>query len=83
VAQDRYQRLIDLQYAIAHEINQRLVGETVSLLSEGPSKKDRGSATARTRTNKIVHVAGDHGAGTFLEARLTRATPHYLVGEPV
>jgi hypothetical protein len=37
-------------------------------------------ATARTRTNKVVHVPGEHAPGTFLQARLERAAPSHLMG---
>ena len=83
VASERFSRLAELQRDISLEKNQALVGATVEVLSEGPSRKDPGMITARTRTNKVVHVPGTHPSGTFLEARLEHAAPSHLVGTAV
>ena len=80
VAQERYERLIALQNRVSLESNQADVGSTVEILIEGPSRKDPDLLTARTRTNKVVHAAGDHAPGTFLTARIDRAAPHHLLG---
>ena len=40
-------------------------------------------ATARTRTNKVVHLPGAFPPGTFLSARLERAAPSHLMGRAV
>jgi tRNA A37 methylthiotransferase MiaB len=34
----------------------------------------------RTRTNKVVNLAGDHRPGEFVTARIDRAHPHHLSG---
>jgi tRNA-2-methylthio-N6-dimethylallyladenosine synthase len=80
VASERFGRLAELQRRISLEKNQALVGSTVEVLSEGPSRKDPGMITARTRTNKVVHLPGVHPSGTFLTARLDHAAPSHLVG---
>ena len=82
VIQDRYQRLVDLQTSIGLEINEALVGESVEVLVEGPSKTDAAMRSGRTRTNKLVHFPGAAEAGTMAQVRLTRAAPHFLIGEP-
>ena len=83
VASERFSRLAELQREISLQKNQALVGATVEVLSEGPSRKDPALITARTRTNKVVHVPGTHPSGTFLEARLEHAAPSHLVGTAV
>ena len=82
VIQDRYRRLGQLQESIGLERNQNLIGETVELLLDGPSKKDPHRKSGRTRTNKLVHLVTDQPAGSFVKARLVEATPYFLMGEP-
>jgi tRNA-2-methylthio-N6-dimethylallyladenosine synthase len=83
VATERFGRLADLQRQVSLEKNRTLIGATVEVLSEGPSRKDPGMITARTRTNKVVHVAGEYPAGAFLHAHIAQAAPSHLVGSPV
>ena len=83
VVQERFDRLVALQNEITFERNRAQVGRVESVMVEGPSKRDPAIATTRTRGNRIVHVPGVWDAGSFLEARITRAAPHYLEGEPV
>ena len=84
VVQERFDRLVELQEQISLERSAELIGRTVEVLTEGRSKKDAARITARTRTNKIVHVSGnDLSAGRFMDARITGAHPHYLDGVPV
>jgi tRNA A37 methylthiotransferase MiaB len=54
----------------------------LEVLGEGASKRE-GMATMRSRTGKLVHVAGDHQAGSFLQVRIVSAAQHHLVGAPV
>jgi len=82
VVQERFERLVSLQTHISQERNEKVVGETVEILIEGPSKKDRAKLSGRTRTNKIVHCLGDGAEeGAFRTARVTGAHPHFLDGE--
>jgi tRNA-2-methylthio-N6-dimethylallyladenosine synthase len=80
VVQERYQRLVELQTAIGLEANQALVGSTVEVLVEGPSKTDPAMRSGRTRTNKLVHFPGATAPGTFVEVGIERASPHFLIG---
>jgi tRNA-2-methylthio-N6-dimethylallyladenosine synthase len=59
VRHERLERLIDHQLEITRQINQRMVGQTVEVLVEGPSKRDEAELMGRTRTNKGVIFAGD------------------------
>jgi tRNA-2-methylthio-N6-dimethylallyladenosine synthase len=83
VAQERFDRLADLQRRISLERNEALVGCSVEILTEGPSRKDPGVATARTRTNKVVHVPGALAPGRFLQAVVEHAAPSHLLGRSV
>ncbi|HEY7823902.1 MAG TPA: TRAM domain-containing protein, partial [Acidimicrobiia bacterium] len=83
VIQERFERLVDTQNRISGERNAAMVGQTVEVLSEGPSKKNPEVATTRTRTGKVVHVDGRHPSGTFLDVHLESAAMHHLVGIPV
>jgi tRNA-2-methylthio-N6-dimethylallyladenosine synthase len=82
VVQERFERLVETQERISLERNRELVGRTVEVLVEQTgSRKDPDRATARTRTNKIMHLerAGLE-AGRLVEAVATVAHPHYLEG---
>ena len=78
VVQERFERLVELQEGISLAHNEALVGSRVELLVEGEGRK--GGAQGRTRTNKVVHVAGSHVPGTFLDAEIVSAHPHHLSG---
>ncbi len=82
VVQERFDRLVAAQTRIAGERAAEQVGRTLEVLVEGAGK--RGDSTqSRTRTNRIVHLRTLHEPGTFLEARITSAAAHHLVGEDV
>jgi tRNA-2-methylthio-N6-dimethylallyladenosine synthase len=82
VVQERYDRLASLQERISFECNQAVVGRTEELLVEGPSKKDPGKLTGRTRGNKLVHFpGGDIEEGSFVRARIVAARTHFLEGD--
>jgi tRNA-2-methylthio-N6-dimethylallyladenosine synthase len=81
VVQDRFDRLVALQESISLERMRGLVGQAVEVLVEGVGRK--GGVQGRTRTNKVVHLPGDHAPGTFLQARIVSAHPHHLTGELV
>jgi tRNA-2-methylthio-N6-dimethylallyladenosine synthase len=83
VIQERFNRLVETQNRISGELNQEMVGVTVEVLSEGPSKKNPEAATTRTRTGKVVHVDGLHPTGSFLDVRVDSAAMHHLLGTPI
>ncbi len=80
VVQERFERLTELQAAITYEKNVEQIGKVVSVMVEGPSKKDPSVVTTRTRGNRIVHIDGTWEPGTFLEVTVTRAAAYYLQG---
>src|SRR5437660_3472001 len=84
VVQERFDRLLAAQERISLERNRAQVGARTEVLVEGPSKKEPGKATGRTRTNKLVHFPNPDGSlleGAFAEVRVTGAAPHHLDGE--
>jgi tRNA-2-methylthio-N6-dimethylallyladenosine synthase len=82
VVQERFDRLVDLQSAATLRANRAQVGTVQEVLVEGGGKRG-GSTQARTRTNRIVHVAQALPPGTFVDARITSAAAHHLSGEVV
>ena len=83
VVGERYERLVEVQERVSLEKNREKVGRSYEVLVEGTSKKDHSRVTARTRTNKIVHVPGDWlRAGDFVDVVITGAHPHHLDGVP-
>ncbi|HEX2296150.1 MAG TPA: tRNA (N6-isopentenyl adenosine(37)-C2)-methylthiotransferase MiaB [Actinomycetota bacterium] len=82
VVQERYDRLVELQDSISLSKNRAEVGRVAEVLVEGPSKKDPGRLTGRTRTNKLVHFPSDGAEeGSFRTVGITAAHPHFLTGE--
>ena len=81
VVQARFDRLVALQQEISLERMREQVGTTVEILVEGTGRKGR--LQGRTRTNRVVHLDGDHAPGTFLDTRIVAARPHHLEGELV
>lgn len=81
VVAERFARLVEMQERISLERNLDLLGRRIEVLVEGPSKKDSARVSARTRTNKIVHLAaGGLTPGTFVDAIVTAGHPHHLDG---
>ena len=83
VVQERFERLVELQNEISYQSNQAMVDRIEEVLVEGPSKKDPGVVTARTRGNRPVHAPGEYDAGTYLRMEITKAASHYLLGTVV
>jgi tRNA-2-methylthio-N6-dimethylallyladenosine synthase len=81
VVQERFERLVALQEEISLQRMREQVGSTAEILVEGTGRKGR--AQGRTRTNRLVHLDGDHGPGDFVEVEIVGAHPHHLDGEPL
>src|SRR6266404_3793739 len=76
--------LLDVVNESARRSNERLVGRTFEVLSEGPSKTNSSRLMGRTRANKIVLFEGaDDLVGTLFVVRIERATGFSLYGTPV
>ena len=83
VVAERFQRLHTVVERTALARHQARVGRMEEVLVEGPSKRDPAAITGRTRQNKLVHFAADipPAPGTFVDARVVGAAPHFLRGE--
>jgi tRNA-2-methylthio-N6-dimethylallyladenosine synthase len=81
VVQERFERLVALQEAISLERMREQIGTSVEVLVEGTGRKGR--VQGRTRTNRVVHVDGEHRPGSFLQVQIVGAHPHHLDGELV
>jgi tRNA-2-methylthio-N6-dimethylallyladenosine synthase len=82
---EKRRRLIELQSLQdrhTQEKNDRLVGKTVEVLVEGPSRNTSRDVMGRTRTNKIVNfTGGDNLVGRTVRVRIVEAFLHSLRGE--
>ena len=82
-AADRYRRLRQVVERSSLLANQARVGLTEEAVVEGPSKKDPGVLTGRTRRNTLVHFAPTRPVrvGGYVTVRVTDAGVHHLRGE--
>ncbi len=81
VSRRRFERLWELQNQINAEKSQAVVGRVVEVLVEGPSKSDPSLLTGRSRSNRLVHFAGEEElTGRFVTLRITAAGRHSLRG---
>ncbi|MCX7868558.1 MAG: MiaB/RimO family radical SAM methylthiotransferase, partial [Terrimicrobiaceae bacterium] len=82
--EERNQRLLErVNFHAARKLS-ALVGSTVEVLCEGPSRTTPERLTGRTRTNKIaVFEGGAHRAGQLLDVTVRRASPTTLYAEIV
>src|SRR3954452_9095447 len=78
VAQERMQRLVDVVERNGTRKHQARVGRAELVLVEGPSKKDAGMWSGRTRQNKLVHFPPLDGirAGDTVDVKISDAAPH-------
>jgi len=82
--EQRNRDLLDIVNRSAVRINQHLVGRTLEVLCEGPSKTNPSRLMGRTRTNKIVVFEGSNDfPGTLVNVRIEHATGFSLYGTPV
>jgi tRNA-2-methylthio-N6-dimethylallyladenosine synthase len=84
VKEERNQSLLELINGIAQRPYQKLVGQRVQILVEGPSKRNPARLMGRTRCNKIVVFEGaDRHRGQLLDVKIIRAGSFTLYGDPV
>jgi tRNA-2-methylthio-N6-dimethylallyladenosine synthase len=81
---DRFDRLKVVIERSALARNLARVGRVEQVVVEGPSKKDSGVLSGRTRQGKLVHFPpekfGSISPGTFVNVRVEHAAPHHLAG---
>jgi tRNA-2-methylthio-N6-dimethylallyladenosine synthase len=82
VAAERFQRLRVVVERSALLKHQARIGRVEEVIVEGPSKKNPGVISGRTRQNKLVHFANAQPirAGSYATVEITEAAPHHLVG---
>jgi tRNA-2-methylthio-N6-dimethylallyladenosine synthase len=93
VAQERYERLVEVVNEIAWRENQRFEGQTVEVLvAHGEGRKDAATErlSGRARDNRLVHFAPgpvDRWGGSpirpgdLVTVEITHAAPHHLVSD--
>jgi len=84
VKEARNQDLLAVLDEIAARKGRALLGQTVEILVEGPSKTNDARLSGRTRTNKIVIFEGDdRHRGQLLPVKITETTGFTHYGDPV
>jgi tRNA-2-methylthio-N6-dimethylallyladenosine synthase len=81
VMADRYQRLHLIVERAALRKHEARIGRIEEVLVEGPSKKNEGIISGRTRQNKLVHFEAKLSAGSKALVEITGASRHFLRGE--
>jgi tRNA-2-methylthio-N6-dimethylallyladenosine synthase len=82
VKAERLARLFALSERLIGEHLSRLVGRSLKVLVEGPSKSRPENATGRSERNEIVHIegAGNDRVGEIVEVEIVEAYKHSLLG---
>ncbi|MSR67191.1 MAG: tRNA (N6-isopentenyl adenosine(37)-C2)-methylthiotransferase MiaB [Pedosphaera sp.] len=79
----RNHALLALLGKIVSARNEAMVGQTMPILVEGVSKRNKSRMFGRTRTNKVVVFPGsERHQGQLLDVRITRASITTLYGDP-
>jgi tRNA-2-methylthio-N6-dimethylallyladenosine synthase len=82
--EERNQDLLRLVNASTRRAGERLVGQYVEVLCEGPSKTNSARLMGRTRTNKIVVFEGDNELiGELVDVQIERSNGFSLWGTPL
>jgi len=85
VKKERLQQLMDAQNEISLRLNEKLTGETVTVMVEGPSKNDENRLMGRTATNKIIlwdkQGTADEEIGKLAKIKITTAQTWILKGQ--
>ncbi len=75
---ERLRRVIERSAALK---NQQRIGRVEEVVIEGPSKRNPGVISGRTRQNKLIHFEAGIRAGSLAHVVVTEAKSHYLLGE--
>ena len=87
VINERHRQFMEVNREVLFNANDKLVGQTVRLLVEGPSQDPKYPTTARTHADApeidcAAMLKGRHEPGTLLNARVVRSTGYDLLCEP-
>jgi tRNA-2-methylthio-N6-dimethylallyladenosine synthase len=81
VKEERNHDLLEVVNESARRAHERMVGQNVEVLCEGPSKTNASRLMGRTRTNKIVVFEGeDNLIGGLVDLRIERSNGFSLCG---
>lgn len=81
VANERFQRLLNVVSRISAEQAEKLTGETVTVLCE-EYKQETGTVTGRLDNNLLVHFPGDESMlGTLINVHLAECKGFYFFGD--
>jgi tRNA-2-methylthio-N6-dimethylallyladenosine synthase len=84
IKERRNHDLLEVVNESARSINERLVGRTLEVLCQGPSKTNPSRLMGRTRTNKIVLFEGsEEFVGALVDVQIERASGFSLYGTQV
>jgi ribosomal protein S12 methylthiotransferase len=84
--QRRYNELMEIQQAIAHENNRALLGKKLTVLVEGVSRESdlllqgRWYGQAQEIDGVVLINDGDASPGQYVEVEISEALPYDLVG---
>ncbi len=83
IAGERFDRLKHVVERSALLKHRERIGRTEEVLVEGPSRKNPGITTGRTRQHKLVHFPSPVPlrAGAYVLVNIVSAAPHHLGGE--
>jgi tRNA-2-methylthio-N6-dimethylallyladenosine synthase len=84
IKERRNHDLLEVVNESARRINERVLGRTLEVLCEGPSKTNPSRLMGRTRTNKIVLFEGSEDfVGALVDIQIERANGFSLYGTPM
>ena len=82
IKKERLTRVQALQREISLRKNRRCIGDFEEVLVDGPSRLKNGQLMGRSRSNRIVNLAGPTGlVGRLVPVRIAGATANSLIGE--
>ena len=81
VSSERFQRLLDLQTQISHEINNSYVGKTTTVLFDDECDAGEGYISGRSFENLVVRVPRDQAPAGFAKVYLKKSLGWALDGE--
>ena len=77
----RFQRLIEVQNRITRESNDRCMGQTLEVIVEGLSRKNKNRYTGRSDSGKVVNFeASDLQPGDFVKVKIDECFTWFLNG---
>lgn len=86
-AQERFERLVDLQNEHALTANQAQLGQIAEVLIDGPCARQPDRLSSRDRYNRLINIPrpddGQDWSGSIAQVRIVEAKTFSLAGEPI